>query len=264
MESSRASKLALITGASSGIGLELARLFARDGYALVLAADDAAGLDAARTDLLAAGAPRVETVPGDLATPEANDRVYEAARAIGPVDALVANAGHGAGGLFATETDLADELNLIGVNVVSLVVLAKHAARDMAARGAGKILVTGSIAGTAPGPYQAVYHASKAFANSFAQGIRNELKDAGVTVTVLMPGATETDFFERADMEDTKVGQMKKADPADVAKAGYDALMAGDDHVVPGLLNKAQAVVSEIVPDAVGARLTRPQNEPAA
>ena len=261
MESTPTRPLALITGASSGIGLEFVTLFADGGYDLVLAADEdlSAAADAAR----AAGAVRVETVTADLSTPEANDALYRTACGVGPVDVLVANAGHGEWGLFATETDLDDEMNLIGVNVVSPVRLAKHALADMVARGSGKVLFTGSIAGSGPGPYQAVYHASKAFVNSFAQAVRNEVKDSGVTVTVLMPGATETEFFDRAGMEDAKVAQAKKADAASVAKAGYDALMAGDDHVVAGLMNKVVAKVLEILPPPAAAALNRSQNAPA-
>lgn len=255
--------LALVTGASSGIGLELAKLFAQHGYDLVVAADDADGLNAAKATLLAAGAERVEAVVGDLAERDANDDLYQRATEVGPIDVLVANAGHGAWGLFATESDLDQEMNLIGVNVMSVVHLTKHVVGEMVARGKGRILFTGSIAGTGPGPYQAVYHASKAFVNSFGEALRNELKGTGVTLTVLMPGATDTDFFERAGMEEAKVAQGKKADPADVAKAGFDALMADDDHVVPGAMNKVMASVSELVPDALAARLNRSQNEPA-
>lgn len=168
MASAAARLLALITGASSGIGLELARLFVDGGYDLVIAADAAEELDEARQALLAAGAQRVEAVVTDLAEPEANDRLWDAAEALGQVDVLVANAGHGEWGLFATETDLDREMHLIATNIVSPVRLAKRALAKMVARGDGKVLITGSLAGTAPGPYQAVYHAFKAFANSFA------------------------------------------------------------------------------------------------
>lgn len=256
--------LALITGASSGIGLELARLFAADGYDLVIAADREAELDQARDALLAGGAARVEAIAVDLARHEANEHLWCAATALGPVDVLVANAGHGEWGLFATQTDLERERHLIDTNVMSPVHLAKRAVAAMVERGGGKILFTGSIAGTSPGPYHAVYHASKAFVNSFAQALRNEVKDQGITVTVLMPGATETEFFAHAGMEEAKVAQADKADPKDVAKAGYDALMAGDDHVVPGLMNKVNAVLGEAIPPAAAAAMSRKQNEPAS
>ena len=173
------------------------------------------------------------------------------------------NAGVGVGGEFARETDLKDELNLINLNVVSTVHLAKRVVKDMVERGQGKILFTSSIAALMPGPFEAVYAASKAFVQSFSQGLRNELKDTGVTVTALMPGPTDTNFFHRAGMDNTKVGTDQKDDPAIVAKQGFEALMAGKDHVIAGSLKtKLQGTVSKVLPDTVNAQQHRQLTEP--
>jgi short-subunit dehydrogenase len=253
--------LALVTGASTGIGLELARQFAQNGYDLVITAEDGAGLaDAARS--LANGS-RVETVVADLSSARGVDTLYERVRGLGrPVDVLAANAGVGVGGEFAGGTSLRAEIKLIHLNVTSQVHLIKLIVGDMVARGEGKILITSSIASLMPGPFEAVYAASKAFLRSFGEAIRNELKDRGVGVTVLMPGPTETEFFHRAGMDDTKVGQGSKDDPADVAKAAYKALMADQDHVVTGAKNKVQAAATAVLPDTARAALHRKQAEP--
>jgi short-subunit dehydrogenase len=225
--------LALVTGASSGIGLELARCFARDGHRLLLVAEEEAPLQEAAEMLRQAGSPWVETVAVDLARPDGPDEVRAAAENIGALpDFLVNNAGIGVHGDFARETPWADELRLIQLNVIAMVRLTKLFAGDMVARGSGRILTTSSVAAIAPSPLQSVYSASKAFDYAFAEGIANELAHTGVTVTALLPDATETDFFARAGMEDTKLGQASKADPADIAKAGYDAMMKGKDHVI--------------------------------
>src|SRR3954452_15606154 len=220
--------LALVTGASSGIGLELAKQFAEHDFDLVIAAEDEELREASHE----IGDSIVDAVQVDLATEEGVEELWRRVQATGrPLDAVALNAGIGAGGAFATDTDLHDELKLIDLNVRSTVHLAKHAVRDMVARDSGRILFTSSIASTMPGPFQAVYNASKSFVQSFALALRNELRDTNVTVTSLMPGPTDTEFFERADMLDTKVGQGEKDDAADVARDGFEALMAGKERV---------------------------------
>jgi short-subunit dehydrogenase len=252
--------LAVVTGASSGIGRELARICAQQGFDLVIAADQAKLKDAA-DEFRALGA-SVTVVETDLAELEGVDRLYAA---IGgrPVDALLANAGHGLGkGFLDQEFDAVR--HVIDTNVTGTIYLIQKVARDMRARGRGRILVTGSIAGFMPGTYQAVYNGTKAFIDSFSFALRAELKDSGVTVTCLMPGATETEFFERADMLDTKVGQDKKDDPADVAKTGFDAMMRGDGDVVSGWQNKLQSAIANITPAGVLAEQHRKMAEPGS
>jgi short-subunit dehydrogenase len=256
--------LAMITGASSGIGLELARQFGEHGFDLIVAAEDDE-LETAARELAATGA-SVDAVRVDLAT---RDGVEELHRRIGadgrPLDAAALNAGIGAGGAFATDTDLEQELRLVDLNCRSTVHLAKLVVRDMVARGEGRILFTSSIASTMPGSFQAVYNASKSFVQSFALALRNELKDTGVTVTSLMPGPTDTEFFERADMLDTKVGAGDKDDPADVARDGFEALMAGEERVVShSARTKAQARASRFMPDSVKAEMHRTMAEPGS
>jgi uncharacterized protein len=255
--------LALVTGASSGIGRELAKQFAQNGHDLVIAAEDAELADAA-AELEALGA-EVEAVQVDLATDDGVDELRRRYTAAGrPLSAAVLNAGIGAGGAF-TDTDLADELKLVDLNVRSTVHLAKHVVREMAGRGEGRILFTSSIASTMPGPFQAVYNASKSFVQSLALALRSELKDTGVTVTSLMPGPTETEFFERADMLDTRVGSGDKDDPADVARLGYEALMAGEERAVAASLStKLQGRGSRLMPDSVKAAMHRRMAEPGS
>jgi short-subunit dehydrogenase len=257
--------LAVVTGASSGIGYELAREFAENGYDLVVAAEDAE-IDEAAIRLSRDGGPTVEPVRVDLATEAGVEELYARITATGrPVDAIAINAGRGAGGDFVRETDLRDEFEIVDLNVRSTVHLAKRVLPDMVARDAGRVLFTSSIASTMPGAYQAVYNASKAFVQSFALALRNELKDTGVTVTSLMPGPTDTNFFEVADMTDTRVGAGEKDDPAQVAKQGFEALMKGDDHVVAGSLkNKVQAVANKVVPDTAKAEMHRKMAEPGS
>ena len=240
--------LALVTGASSGIGLELARQFAEHGFDLVVNAEDAE-LTTAAEQLRAAGT-TVQAVQADLRTPEGAQAVYDAVTATGrPLAAAALNAGVGKGGPFV-ENPLEDELAIIDLNVRSTVVLAKSVLRDMAARGEGRVLFTSSVASTMPGPYQAVYNASKSFVQSFAEALAAELRDTGVTVTSLMPGPTDTEFFERGDLMDTKLGQGPKDDPAQVARQGFEALMEGETKVLGGsVMSKAQAVVNSVLPD---------------
>jgi short-subunit dehydrogenase len=255
-----ARQLAVVTGASSGIGLELARLFAADGFDLVIAAEDDELQNAA--DALRIGGGRtVEAVQVDLATPEGVEELV--ARVERPPQALALNAGIGAGGAFIGDTALADELKLIDLNVRSTVHLAKLLLPRMVERREGRVLVTSSVASTMPGPFQAVYNASKSFVQSFALALRNELKDTGVTVTSLMPGPTETEFFARADMLDTKVGTGDKDDAADVARDGYEAMMVGKERVVShSLSTKAQGRGSRFLPDSAKAEMHRRQAEP--
>ncbi len=255
--------LAVVTGASAGIGIELAAQFADNGFDLVIAAeDDAIHTAATRMPEQA----QVLAVQVDLATSEGVDELYEHIRELGrPVDAIALNAGVGAGGAFATDTALEDELRLIDLNVRSTVHLAKHVVRDMVARDEGRILFTSSIASTMPGAFQAVYNASKSFVQSFGLALRDELKDTGVTVTLLMPGPTETEFFDRAEMKDTKIGADTEGqdDPADVAKDGFEALMAGKDHVVAGSAkNKAQVASSRVMPERAQAAAHALQTKP--
>lgn len=264
MESSHHNPLAVVTGASSGIGYELAKVFAGEGFDLLIAAEDGQ-LTTALEQLKGSGA-NVEAHRVNLATEAGVIELYRHIQGTGrPVDALALNAGIGAGGAFATETDLADELKLINLNVRSTVHLCKLVVADMVERDEGRILFTSSIAATMPGPFQAVYNASKSFVQSFALAIRNELKDTGITVTSLMPGATETDFFERAGMEDTGVGAGEKDDPAEVARQGFDALMADEERVVAGALkNKVQVVAGRVLPDSVKAEKHREMAEPGS
>jgi uncharacterized protein len=251
-QNSSASAFAVVTGASSGIGLELARQFATNGFDLLIVAEDEGIFDAA-SDLESLGA-RVDAVQIDLAVEGGVDELYERISQFGaPVDAIAINAGVGVGGPFI-ENDIDDEINLINLNVVSTVHLSKLILQDMVDRNEGRVLFTSSIAADAPGPYEAIYAASKAFVQSFAEAIRNELKDTGITITALQPGPTDTNFFERAGMMDTKVAVGKKDDPAEVAKQGFDALMAGKDHVVAGSFkNTVQSTMSKLVPETMAA-----------
>jgi len=253
MDSTNGSRpLAVVTGASSGIGLELAKLFAKDGHDLVIAAEDAE-LDPARAELEGLGV-RVQAVRVDLATP---DGVEELAARIEadcrPVDALALNAGVGRGGLFV-DTPLEEHLRLVDLNVRSYVHLAHRLLPSMVARGAGKVLFTSSIASTQPGPYQSTYNASKSFVQSFALALRSELKDSGVTVTSLMPGPTETEFFERAELEDSKLGRAPHDEAADVAEQGYEAMQKGEERVVASsVMTKVTGRAGRLMPDSVKA-----------
>jgi uncharacterized protein len=257
--------LAVVTGASSGIGYELAKQFAGHDFDLIIAAEDEA-IHTAAAQLAAIDGASVEAVQVDLARAEGVDELYARIAAAGrPVDAIALNAGVGAGGAFATGTTLDDELRLIDLNVRSTVHLAKRVVGDMVQRDEGRILFTSSIAATMPGAFQAVYNASKSFVQSFALALRNELKDTNVTITSLMPGPTETEFFERADMLDTKVGTADKDDPADVAREGFEALMAGDERAVSAsLATKLQGRGSRLLPDGAKAAMHRRMAEPGS
>ncbi len=250
--------LAVITGASSGIGFQLAKLCAGNGHDLVIAADQ--GVDAAVSQLQSTGV-SVVGVTADLSVAKGVESLLAT---IGGrrVDVLMANAGQGLGRAFLDQ-DFDEVRSVIDTNVTGTLYLIHKVGIAMRAAQAGRILITGSIAGLMPGSFQAVYNGTKAFIDSFSAALRNELKDSGVTVTCLMPGPTDTDFFRRADMLDTKVGADDgKDDPADVAKAGYDAMMAGDADVVAGLKNKIQAKLAGIVPSTMLAEQHRKMAEP--
>jgi short-subunit dehydrogenase len=253
-------RFAIVTGASSGIGYELAAICAREKYDLLIAADSPE-IDTAADRFRSLGV-SVEALHVDLATLAGVDELFDATRGR-PVNALLANAGHGLGRSFL-EQDFEDVHHVIDTNITGTIYLIQQVARDMVARGEGRILITGSIAGFVPGTYQAVYNGTKAFIDSFAFALRAELKDSGVTVTCLMPGPTETDFFERADMLDTKVGQSEKDDPAEVAKIGYEAMMRGDGDVVSGWKNKLQSAVANVTPAGVLAEQHRKMAAPGS
>lgn len=253
-------KLAIVTGASSGIGFQLAIKAASDGYELIVAADDEEIFSSAEDFRRMGGA--VTPVMTDLSTTEGVDMLLEAV-AGRPVDALLANAGRGLGHAFLDQ-DWDDIRHVIDTNVTGTIYLLHKVGVGMRARGEGRILITGSIAGFTPGTYQAVYNASKAFLDNFSFALRAELKDSGVTVTCLMPGATETDFFAEADMLDTKIGSSKKDDPADVAETGWKAMLRGDGDVVAGWQNKLQTAIANITPAALLAEQHRKMAEPGS
>jgi short-subunit dehydrogenase len=252
--------LAIVTGASSGIGYHLAKICAEKGFDLIIASDQQE-IERAGQEFGTSGV-SVDAVEADLSTTEGVDTLLEKV-AGRPVAYLLANAGHGLGKGFLDQ-DFVEVRHVIDTNITGTIYLIQKIGRGMRDRGEGKILVTGSIAGFLPGTYQAVYNATKAFIDSFSFALRAELKGSGVTVTCLMPGATETDFFERADMLDTKVGAGKKDDPADVAKSGFDAMMRGDGDVVSGWHNKLQSAIANITPAGVLAEQHRKMAAPGS
>lgn len=254
----------MITGATSGIGYELAKLFAADDWNIIAVARSEEDLRAVQeefreqfhTDFIPVSSDLFETGNAEQLYKQITDQGIE-------VEILVNDAGQGVYGEF-TETDLEKELNIIRLNIESLVILTKHFLKDMVARGRGRILNVSSIAAKTPGPLQSVYHGTKAFVQSFTEAIREEVKDRGVVVTALLPGVTDTDFFRKAGMLSSKAVQRpdKMADPADVAKDGYNALMHGDDMVVSGTANKLQAALSNIAPDTALAAKVHKQQAP--
>jgi short-subunit dehydrogenase len=267
MSTSSARPLALVTGGSSGIGLELARLFVEHGHDVVIAAEDA-GVEQAAADLrqeaLREGREAtVEAVQVDLTTADGVERLagrFGADRRA--PDALCLNAGIGLGGPFL-EQPLDRALAIVDLNVRSTVHLAHRLLPAMVARGSGRVLVTSSIAARMPGSLQAVYNASKSFTQSFAEALRDELRDTGVTVTALQPGPTDTEFFARAEMEDTRIGQGKKDDAADVARQGFEALLDGRDHVVAASLkSKLMGALALVTPEPIKAAQHRKMAEP--
>jgi short-subunit dehydrogenase len=256
-------KFAIVTGASSGIGLELAKQFLANQFDVMIVAAGAEIHEVARQ--LHSDDVRVYPQEIDLASPEGVDRlcgILDDLRR--PIDAIALNAGVGVGGRF-TDSDLGAEVNMIRLNCESVVRLAKYAVRQMTARRQGRVLITSSIAGTAPAPFEAVYGATKAFDLSFAEALHDELKDTGVTVTAMQPGPTDTRFFERAGLDDTKVGVSNKDDPADVARQGFEAMMKGKDKVVVGSLKtKLMGAANEVLPETVKARQHGKMAEPGS
>lgn len=253
-----ANKLAVITGASTGIGREIAKLAAEEGYDLLIVADEPE-IDAAAGELSAYGA-QVQTVQADLSTFEGNDQLLAATNGR-PIDVLVANAGRGLGQGFLVQ-DVAAWRKVIDTNVTGTTYLLQKVLTQMVQRNAGNVLITGSIAGLIPGAWQAVYNATKAYVDSISYALREEVKDTEVNITVLMPGPTETEFFHRGDLDNTPVGQAEKADPAKVAKDGWEAMKARKPHIVSGLVNKLQAAASHITPDTINAKLHTAQAKP--
>ncbi|WP_423146169.1 SDR family NAD(P)-dependent oxidoreductase [Rubrolithibacter danxiaensis] len=255
---------ALITGATSGIGYELAKLFAREKYNLIIVARSEEELQKTAQELKQQYAVEIVSIAKDLFLREAPFELYDEVKAQGiQVDILVNDAGQGEYGKFA-ETDINRELDIIQLNIGAYVVLAKCFLKEMIARNEGKILNVGSIAGEIPGPWQSVYHGTKAFVNSWTEAIRNEVKDYNITITCLLPGATDTDFFNKADMENSKIVQEGKLDnPAKVAQDGYDALMSGKGSVISGFKNKMQVGMGKVLPDSIVAEQTNKQQAPA-
>ena len=254
---------ALITGATSGIGYELAKLFANDRHNLVIVARNQDELDRKAAEFKAYGVD-VIAIAKDLSNKEEAFALCEEIQIKGlQIDVLVNNAGQGVYGLFK-DTEIDRELAIVDLNVASTIILTKHFVKEMITRNSGKILNLASIASTMPGPWQAVYHGTKAFVLSFTEGLRSELIDTDITVTALLPGATDTRFFEKADMLQSKIIQDKDSlsDPADVAKDGYEALMAGKDKVVSGFKNKMMVGMSNFLPDPMLAEQMKKQQEP--
>jgi short-subunit dehydrogenase len=258
---SRSSRqFAVVTGASSGIGLELARQCAQHDFDLLVAADRPL---AEVLDQLRSYGVNAEGLELDLAKPEGVAALYSAINNR-QVDVLMANAGHGLGHAFLDQ-DIVDIRHVINTNIMGTVELVHRIGRDMRSRSQGRILITGSIAGYEPGAFQAVYNGTKAFIDSFAAALRNELKDSGVSVTCLMPGVTDTEFFVRAGLMDTKMGtQDNKADPAEVARIGFNAMMSNEGDVIAGLKNKLTVAMSTITPSAVLAEQHRKMAEPGS
>jgi short-subunit dehydrogenase len=256
----RSGQLAVVTGASTGIGYHLAKECAEHGFDLLIAADESEIKSAAK-DFRACGVD-VQPVEADLATTEGVDKLYAAAGGR-PVDLLLANAGRGLGNGFLDQK-FGEARHVVDTNVTGTIYLVQKVGRDMRDRGQGRILITGSIAGFVPGTFQAVYNGTKAFLDSFSFALRAELEGSGVTVTCLMPGATETEFFARADMLDTKVGTGKKDDPAVVAKIGFEAMMRGEGDIVSGWKNKLQSALANVMPSGMLADQHRKMAQPGS
>lgn len=260
-ESKLYSGLAVITGASSGIGYELAKKFGSKGFDLLVVAEDPGIVEAAHAfEQLGVN---VMYSKIDLASEEGVEKLYGVIKSTGRVvDVICINAGVGVGGASFDKTDLEEEMNLIKLNVLSVVHLTKLVLKDMLAVGQGRILFTSSVAAFMPGPYESVYSASKAFVQSFAEALHEENKNKGITITSLQPGPTETNFFHRAGMDNTKVGSAKKDNPADVAEEGYNALMNDEENHIPGIKNRIQANIAKVMPQAVAAKMHKGMTKP--
>ena len=255
-------RYALITGATQGIGYELAKLFAQDGYNIIAVARTEEDLQQRANEFSQQYGVQVVTIAKDLFQPNAAFELYDEVKEKGLlVDVLVNDAGQGQYGLFV-EADLRRLLDIIQLNVSSLTVLTHLFLKDMVARNEGKILQLASIASQLPGPWQAVYHATKAYVLSFTEALISELKESAVTVTALQPGATDTDFFNKADMQESKILDSKLSDPVKVAKDGYEALMSGDDKVISGFKNKAMVGMSNVLPEAMVAEQMNKMQQP--
>lgn len=252
----------LVTGATSGIGYELAKIFAANDFNLIVVARTSARLTEVAAELSNEYGIKVVPIAKDLFQRQSPFELYEEIKERGlQVSILVNDAGQGLYGRFI-DTDIYKELDIIQLNISAYVVLTKLFLRDMVARQQGKILNVASIAGKLPGPFQSVYHGTKAFVHSFTEAIRAELSGTGVSITSLLPGATATDFFHKAHMEDSKILDTGLADPADVALDGFNALMEGDDMVISGFKNKAQVAMSNITPDSAVAKQMLKQQAP--
>lgn len=255
-------RYALITGATEGIGYELARLFAGDGYNLIIVARTEETLQQRAQEFSQQYGVQVVPIAKDLFQPQAAFELYDEVKSKNiTVDVLVNDAGQGQYGLFA-EADIHRLLDIIQLNISSLTVLTHLFLKDMVARNEGKILQLASIASQLPGPWQAVYHATKAYVLSLTEALVSELKDSAVTLTALQPGATDTDFFNKAEMQESKILDSKMSDPAKVAKDGYEALMSGDDKIISGFKNKAMVGMSNVMPEAAVAERMNKMQEP--
>jgi short-subunit dehydrogenase len=259
---SNTQKYALITGATSGIGFELAKIFAKEQYNLILVARNEQELNNCSNELKQNGI-EVVTIAKDLFKREEAFAVYDEVKSRGlQVDVLVNDAGQGYYGQFK-DTDIERELDIVQLNIGSLIILTKCFLKDMVTRNEGKILQLGSIASQTPGPWQSVYHGTKAFVLSFSEAIREELKGTNITITVLQPGATDTDFFNKAEMQDSKIVQESSlSNPAEVAQDGFDALMAGDDKVISGFKNKAMIAMANVTPESSVAHMMNEMQKP--
>ncbi|RZK20330.1 MAG: SDR family oxidoreductase [Hymenobacter sp.] len=256
-------KYALITGGTSGIGRELAKLFAADKYNLVIVARSQDELSQTATEFQQQYGIEVKTIAKDLMQRQAPFEVYDEIKAQGiQIDVLVNDAGQGQYGTFTT-TDINRELDIIQLNIGAYVTFTKLYLQEMVARNEGKILQVASIASQLPGPLQSIYHGTKAFVLSFTESVQEEIKDSKVTLTALQPGLTDTDFFNKADMTRAKnVAEGGAASAADVAKDGYDALLKGEKKIVSGFMNKVQVAASNIIPEALLASQVHKQSAP--
>lgn len=263
-ENGHTGETTLITGATSGIGLELARCFAKDGYNIILVARTQEDLEKTAQELIAGYGVKAYGIAADLMKPGSAEKLFQEIKEEGiQIDVLVNDAGQGVWGKF-TETDLQKELDIIQLNINATVILTKLFLQQMVARNSGKVLQLASTSSKAPTPLLSVYAGTKAFIYNFTQGLINELKDTNVTMTALLPGPTETDFFNKAGAENTVVYQETElADPADVAKDGYDALQKGESKIVSGMKNKMEAALGNIMPDEAIAEKSRKQMEPS-